>query len=128
MYLADPVKWKSWYPGRDSMEIFFLDGKVRGIRPVANPGRELLLTGADDSTVTAMFSRPGRKKIKMGWNIIDGQNINSVTVQWWMDLRLRWYPWEKFSSLFFENIYGAEMEQGLGNLKILLESRRSSIN
>jgi len=49
-------------------------------------------------------------------------------VQWWMDFKLRWYPWEKFSSLFFENIYGAQMEKGLDNLKRLAEANRSSIN
>jgi hypothetical protein len=45
-----------------------------------------------------------------------------------MDFKLRWYPWEKFKSLFFENIYGAHLERGLGNLKELSEGRRSSSN
>jgi hypothetical protein len=45
-----------------------------------------------------------------------------------MDFKLKWYPWEKFKSLFYENFYGVQMEQGLSNLKELSEHRRSSIN
>jgi hypothetical protein len=38
-----------------------------------------------------------------------------------MDFRLRWYPWEKFSSLLFEKQYGTQMEAGLESLKQLAE-------
>jgi hypothetical protein len=34
-----------------------------------------------------------------------------------MDFRLSWYPWEKFSSLFYEKTYGTMMETGLLNFK-----------
>jgi hypothetical protein len=34
-----------------------------------------------------------------------------------MDFHLKWYPWKKFSSLFFENRYGVLMEQGLSHIK-----------
>jgi hypothetical protein len=34
-----------------------------------------------------------------------------------MDFKLRWYPWEKFSSLLLEKRYGPVMEQGLAKLK-----------
>jgi hypothetical protein len=39
-----------------------------------------------------------------------------------MDFRLSWYPWEKFSSLFYEKTYGAMMERGLNDLKKRLET------
>jgi hypothetical protein len=44
---------------------------------------------------------------------------DSSTLQWYMDFNLKWYPWDKFRSLFYENIYGVQMEQGLSNLKEL---------
>jgi hypothetical protein len=34
-----------------------------------------------------------------------------------MDFQLAWYPWQKFSSLFYERTYGAMMERGLANFK-----------
>jgi hypothetical protein len=45
-----------------------------------------------------------------------------------MDFRLRWYPWEKFSSLLFEKSYGLTMEKGLNNIKKLSEADRTSSN
>ena len=60
--------------------------------------------------------------------VIRHQEGDSSTLQWYMDFKLRWYPWEKFKSLFFENIYGFQMERGLENLKQLSEGNRSSIN
>jgi hypothetical protein len=60
-----------------------------------------------------------------GFKFIKHAQGDSVTLQWFMDFRLRWYPWEKFRSLFYENIYGVQMEQGLGNLKELSNAGRS---
>jgi hypothetical protein len=34
-----------------------------------------------------------------------------------MDFDLKWYPWQKIGSLFYESNYGAMMEQGLHNIK-----------
>jgi hypothetical protein len=39
-----------------------------------------------------------------------------------MDFQLGWYPWQKFSTFFFESTYGALMEKGLANLKKELTS------
>jgi len=38
-----------------------------------------------------------------------------------MDFHLKWYPWEKFSSMLLENRYGPMMEQGLAKLKKVVE-------
>jgi hypothetical protein len=38
-----------------------------------------------------------------------------------MDFHLKWYPWKKFSSLFFENTYGVMMQEGLENMRNLTE-------
>ena len=46
---------------------------------------------------------------------------DSLTLQWYMDFHLHWYPWEKFSSLMLEKQFGPDMESGLENLKSLLE-------
>jgi hypothetical protein len=99
--LSDPVKWKNWYPGTDS---------------------SVMITGSTDSSVTVTGTGSGSKKIIMEWNILPGDHAREVTVQWYMNFKLRWYPWEKFASLLFEKQYGTGMEQGLNKLKKLLES------
>jgi hypothetical protein len=72
--------------------------------------------------VTAQFITKKMKPVATGWKTISYPNNDSVTVQWYMDFHLRWYPWEKFGSLLLEKSHGARMEQGLTNLKKLIQS------
>jgi hypothetical protein len=117
--ISDAANWRNWYPGADTLPLFFIEGKVKGIQTDSMQG--LIITEVNDSSVLAMNAGPGSKKGKSGWNIFPGRTPNSFTVQWYMDFHLRWYPWEKFSSLLLEKRYGALMEQGLAKLKALLE-------
>ena len=116
--ISDAANWKKWYPGADSMEVLLVEGEIKGIETHNRQG--LLITEVNDSTVLAVTTGTNAKTGKSGWNFYPGNN-NGVTIQWYMDFHLKWYPWEKFSSLMLENRYGPVMEQGLGNLKILLE-------
>jgi hypothetical protein len=44
-----------------------------------------------------------------------------LVLQWYFDIKLNWYPWEKFGSIVFDKQLGPSMEKSLGNLKKLLE-------
>ncbi|MBO9203614.1 MULTISPECIES: SRPBCC family protein [Niastella] len=46
---------------------------------------------------------------------------DQLVLQWYFDVKLKWYPWEKFSSIVFDKQLGPPMEKSLGNLKKLLE-------
>jgi hypothetical protein len=70
-----------------------------------------------DSTFVVQLQQAGRKPVISGWQLYGPPTADSLTLQWYMDFRLGWYPWEKFSSLFYERTYGAMMEKGLANLK-----------
>ena len=97
--LKDTTNWKNWYPGADSA----------GVLPH--------ITSITDSSVTANSNLQNGRKGITGWNIYGSSVPNTVTVQWYMDFKLRWYPWEKFSGMLFEKRYGPMMEKGLENLK-----------
>ncbi len=114
--ISQPVNWKHWYPGADTLSLYEADGVIKGIRMPGN--QVLMITGFNDSLVTAANSTSGRERASMGWNLMQTGN-KTVTVQWYMDFKLRWYPWEKFSSLLLEKRYGPVMEQGLAKLKKL---------
>lgn len=70
----------------------------------------------NDSILLFQLDQAGKRPVLNGWHLYRGGS-RSVTVQWYMELTLKWYPWEKFKSLFFENTIGSIMEQGLKNLK-----------
>ena len=120
MQIANPVNWKNWYPGADSSDYFMVANKIRGI--VTSDKQILMITEATDSTVVATNAGLKSRKSVSGWNIFGGNIPNTFTVQWYMDFKLRWYPWEKFSSLLLEKRYGPVMENGLQKLKDLLKN------
>ena len=115
MQIADATKWRNWYPGADTLPVLFIGGKVKGIE--TGNRQRLIIKEINDSAVLTTHSTRGES----GWNIFPGHSPNQFTVQWYMDFHLRWYPWEKFSSLLLEKRFGPMMEQGLERLKALLE-------
>jgi len=117
--IGDATHWKNWYPGADTSAYYVVAGKIKGI--VTGNNEALSIMEINDSAVLTKNIGPISKKGEAGWNIFPGRNPNSFTVQWYMDFHLRWYPWEKFSSLLLEKRYGLMMEQGLGKLKAILE-------
>lgn len=62
-----------------------------------------------------------KKPVINGWKIYGKAGADSLTLQWYMDFHLKWYPWQKFGSLFYENTYGVMMQQGLDNIKSRVE-------
>lgn len=70
-----------------------------------------------DSTFVIQLQQEGRKPVTSGWQVYGTPQSDSLTLQWYMDFTLSWYPWEKFSSLFYERTYGSMMEKGLANIK-----------
>ncbi|HSU29099.1 MAG TPA: hypothetical protein VLJ68_12005 [Chitinophagaceae bacterium] len=69
----------------------------------------------------AELQNKDHRPVLSGWKCISMPQADSITVQWYIDFKLRWYPWEKFGSLVYEKVYGAPMEQGLNNLKSVLK-------
>lgn len=99
--VKDTVNWKSWYPGADSAQV------------------KSEISGITDSSL--VINRKGRSE--SGFVFHNSGLPGTTTVQWYMDVHLRWYPWEKFSSLLLEKRYGPLMEKGLDNLKRLFEKK-----
>jgi len=117
--INDATNWKNWFPGGDTATSYMEESKITGIS--IGGKQALVITEATDSSVLAKNVGPGSKRVTSGWNIYEGRTPNTVTVQWYMDFHLRWFPWEKFSSLLLEKRYGPMMEQGLDKLKNLLD-------
>ena len=113
--LSNPENWKRWYPGADSGQLYIIDGKIKGVTTGAD--QALIITSVTDSGVTTENVGKAAKRGTSGWNLYKAATPNTITVQWYMDFHLRWYPWEKFSSLLLEKRYGPVMEKGLERLK-----------
>ncbi len=120
--IKDPAGWNRWYPGADSMTPLVTDGKISGIGPDSTQG--WMIDAVTDSSVTARAVGSSSHKRETGWNYFPGYKPGSFTIQWYMDFHLKWYPWEKFSSLLLDKRFGTMMEKGLDNLRKLAEKQQ----
>ena len=80
------------------------------------PGRfDIRITESSDSLVRSSW-KAGGKDFTSGIAVYEPRQ-GILTVQWYFDLRLKWYPWEKFGSITFEKQFGPAMESSLLKLK-----------
>jgi len=119
--IAGIQKWKNWYPGFDTLVLLEPVTKNDNIVAATVNDISIVLTEVSDSLVVAEFREKGGKPIMQSWKSFPHPAGDSVILQSYLDFHLRWYPWEKFSSLLFEKRYAPQVEQGLTNLKKFLE-------
>ena len=117
--LQDAGNWRNWYPGIDTAKPLIVDGVVKGAYFSVDTVNAVMLKldQVSSSGATALFTGRNMRQVENRWTLIEHPGSDSLTVQWYMDFNLRWYPWEKFASLLFETSYGIKMEQGLNALR-----------
>lgn len=120
--IDDPASWKYWFPGADSAMLYQENGRARGVVLNANQNRYVSLKERKSDEIIAEYKGIKQKKVLTGWTT-HREESGAITVQWYMDFTLRWYPWEKFSSILFEKQYGPGLDEGLARLKRLLEEK-----
>ncbi len=119
-----PENWVKWFPGMDTAKPMLVKGKTVGYVVNEKKGGSpvyLKLINAGQDEVMAEFVSSKLNPATNAWKLISHSQSDSLTVQWYMEFKLRWYPWEKFSSLLFEGMYGPGMEEGLSRLKRIAE-------
>lgn len=103
--IRDTAQWKHWHPA------------FQGETGLLNKELQVKKITDSDTAIIMEMSKPGTQKLINGWRIYSHENREAITLQWYLDFHLRWYPWEKFGSLFYEKSYGPMMEEGLGNIQ-----------
>lgn len=104
--IGDTTKWSEWHPA------FIPNDSARKFPPV-----HIIQKNQNDSEIVMHLQQENKPEVTNGWKIYQHSITDSLTLQWYMDFHLKWYPWKKFGSLFYENTYGVMMEQGLENIK-----------
>jgi hypothetical protein len=83
----------------------------------------ITITGAGPDSVIIDWDQSHGKRFIGGLNLLQ-LYPDSLTVQWWFDFHFRWYPWEKFGSLVYDQKLGPVMEESLADLKRFLENSK----
>jgi hypothetical protein len=107
--VSEHQNWPQWHPAFQTEEG---RGQMKGL--------EFKRTSLTDSLVLWQMQQPGKPPVVNGFQLHRFPGQDSVTLQWYMDFRPGWWPWQKFSSLLYEGTYGVMMEQGLTNIKTAL--------
>ncbi len=121
--VGDMQRWKDWNPffTKVADKIVYKDAIDSVPQVMEINGTTILWQQKKSDEYIAAMQRPGKKAVLNGWKSIEHAGTDSLTVQWYMDFQLNWYPWEKLGSILYERIYAANMELGLTNLKAVLE-------
>lgn len=106
--ITDTTAWRSWHPAYQNNR---------------QQNASITFNSISDTLVTATISSPGKNSLLNGWQFHTHGESSTYTLQWYIDFKLRWYPWEKFGSLFYEATYGQMIEQGLSNIKKEVQSQ-----
>jgi hypothetical protein len=115
--------WKNWHPALKDLPNTDFQFPEAGTMKVKED--VIRIIGLKTNEIYSEFSKEGGQPVASGMKLITHPQSDSLTVQWYLDFKLSWLPWQKFKSLFYENIYGVQMEKGLANLKEFAERRRS---
>ena len=81
-------------------------------------GNEISLSGVDRDHVNTLWKRDNR--MFTGQFIVDVKNGPPIVI-WTMNFNVRWYPWEKLASMFYDKQLGPMMERSLVRLRDQLE-------
>jgi hypothetical protein len=108
--IQNQEEWKSWHPA------FIQNDSTPKFDSI-----HIVSQHQSDSELVMQLQQGKKDIVTNGWKIYEYAGVDSVTLQWYMDFHLKWYPWKKFGSLFYENTYGVMMQEGLENIKGIVE-------
>lgn len=116
--LAEATQWEQWNVYIQSYHNRHVSG-----REITADEMAVSINNVSDSLVTSSWLNPGGNRFSSGYTLI-AHDANHSTVQWYFDFHLRWYPWEKFQSIVYDQQFGPVMEHSLKNLKAITENSR----
>jgi len=102
--IRDRNQWNKWHPA------FKSNSPVQAFDSI-----HIVSQTENDSEIVMSLQQADKDAVVNGWKIYNSPD--SLTLQWYMKFNLKWYPWKKLGSLFYENTYGVMMQEGLENLK-----------
>ena len=125
-YLVQPAQWKQWMPWLQNGEGLLVQESAITSGPGASV-RWKSLDGKNAGTLMLTTIKPGELGLlhefknmnpaNGGFRIRRVANSNRQTeVQWFLEYRLKWYPWERFSGIFMDHMIGPVLEQALQQL------------
>lgn len=114
--LSDIKQWRHWNEMTNNPALE--DGKYSDSIFSSRKMDVRLVSSANNIIKTEW--RWGKRLLHSGHSVLQSQD--STILQWYFDIKLAWYPWEKFGSIVFDKQLGPSMEKSLTNFKNYVEN------
>ncbi len=115
-YIDNYQKWNDWMEGAKDSEY-----KITATDSVkAFYGNMIITLVKKEPNKWQHQWKSGNSLQLSSIQIISSGNIS--TVQWQFEEHIKWYPWQKISSMMNDKILGGNMEKSLANLKKIVEN------
>ncbi len=131
--LSDVKNWNQWLPW-----ITADNGAIVQLSPVTNaPGSffkwqglkyksagTITLQQINPDMITMLYHLKDMNDAEGGFRLRSTGAVKQDTeVQWFMEYKLKWYPWERFYGIFLDHIIGPAFDKGLEQLKTYTEEK-----
>lgn len=116
-YISNLEQWNRW-------NAILADTSIKTIavssEQITTNRFNIQLVTAKSDSVSTNWLQPNGKQFSGNFSLMPSDKL--TIVQWYFDFHLRWYPWEKFSSIIYDERMGPGMEKSLTQLKALVET------
>jgi hypothetical protein len=119
--------WRNWHPlfmqVPQTVSIVKQQGNVEQQATWLSGGKEnrLLMKSATAQQVHVLLQRNRENDLDNLLSVMPITGAPGVQVEWRVQQQLKWYPWEKFSGIFFNQLVGPGNQQALESLKVFCE-------
>lgn len=114
--VSDLRNWKPWVDGMNNPNVIVYDSTSAMLGNTA-----VTITALTDTTVVSSWKNSTSSDQVSTVRFISDSSKKNTIVQWQFVQQVKWYPWEKFSSMMNDKIIGTLIEKNLANLKQLAE-------
>jgi hypothetical protein len=111
-YLVDLREWKKWNILTNNPQ---LTGVNYSASAFSSDQMSISLVSYDSLQVLTHWNRKGQDTVRGGYSLTSAGS--TTVVQAYFDFKVKWYPWEKFGSIVFDNEIGPPLEASLEQLK-----------
>ena len=115
-YVSDLRNWKDWVDGMNNPTVKVIDST----QAILGNTTVKIVAITDSTVITEWTSETAAKQI--GTIRLIGDSSQKMTVvQWQFVQEVKWFPWERFSSMMNDRIIGTLLEKNLNQLKKIAE-------
>ncbi len=114
--VKDLRKWSNWVDGMNNPIVKIIDSS----EAILGNTKVKIVAITDSTVISEWVSETSAKQIST-IRLIGDSSQKMTVVQWQFVQEVKWYPWERFSSMMNDRIIGTLLEKNLNQLKTISE-------